>query len=235
VGNIGLDRNWTGHTLAQANLYGYGRLAWQPDLSPEEIAGEWAALSFGVGEAAETVKTMLLKSYPAYEKYNAPFGVCFMVNPNHHYGPSPEGYEFSRWGTYHRADRRAIGIDRTPAGTGYTDQYAPPNAAIFADPASCPEALILFFHRLPYDYIMKNGQTLLQNIYDAHFEGYDEAVGLLELWKALEGRTGGDCYAAVMSRLERQVENAREWRDVINTYFQRKTGILDAKGRKMYD
>ncbi|MDR1971443.1 MAG: alpha-glucuronidase [Treponema sp.] len=235
VGNVGLDGNWTGHTLAQANLYGYGRLAWNPGLGAEEIAGEWAALCFGPGDAAETVKSLLLKSYPAYEKYNAPFGLCFMVNPGIHYGPSPEGYEFSRWGTYHRADREAVGIDRTSAGTGYTEQYAPAKAALFADPSTCPENLILFFHRLRYDYRMKNGQTLLQNIYDTHFEGCDEAEAMLTLWTGLKGRIGGECYDSVLARFERQIENARQWRDVVNTYFWRKTGVGDLKGRKIYD
>jgi alpha-glucuronidase len=231
VGNVGLDQNWTGHPLAQANLYGYGRLAWDPGLSSEVIAHEWSVLTFGDTEVAETIKKILLASYPIYEKYNAPFGICFMVNPGIHYGPSPEGYEFSKWGTYHRADRRSIGIDRTPAGTGYTEQYAPQKAAVFRDPACCPENLILFFHRLPYDYRMKNGETLLQNIYNTHFEGYDEVKAMIDTWMGLKGNLDEGIYASVLSRMERQLENAGEWRDVINTYFRRKTGIPDAKGR----
>ena len=235
VANVGLDRNWTGHTLAQANLYGYGRIAWNPSLSAAEIAREWSILSFGSGGTAETVAGLLLRSYPAFEKYNAPFGVCFMVTPGHHYGPNIEGYEFSRWGTYHRADARAIGIDRTPAGTGYTDQYAGPNARRFADPAACPENLLLFFHRLRYDYRMKNGETLLQNIYDTRFEGYDEVSAMLELWKGLKDSLEPDVYLSVLSRFERQLDNAREWRDQANTYFFRKTGIADNKGRLIYE
>jgi alpha-glucuronidase len=235
VVNTGLDRNWTGHTLAQANLYGYGRITWNPSLSAEEIAREWSELSFGPGDTAEKIAGLLLKSYPAYEKDNAPFGVCFMVTPGLHYGPNIEGYEFSRWGTYHRADAHAIGIDRTPSGTGYTGQYSPRNAAMFADPASCPENLLLFFHRLRYDYAMKNGETLLQNIYDTHFEGCDEAAAMLEEWKCLKGSLPEELYNSVLSRFERQLVNAREWRDQINTYFWRKTGIPDKKGRKIYD
>jgi len=235
VGNVGLDGNWTGHTLAQANLYGYGRISWNPNLSAAEIAREWSVLSFGTGSAAETVADLLLKSYPAYEKYNAPFGVCFMVTPGLHYGPNIEGYEFSRWGTYHRADMHAIGIDRTPSGTGYTGQYAAKNAALFADPARCPENLLLFFHRLRYDYVMKNGETLLQNIYDTHFEGYDEVEAMIEQWKSLKGELAPEVYQSVLSRFERQRANAREWRDQINTYFWRKTGIADRKGRKIYE
>ena len=235
VVNVGRDANWTGHTLAQANLYGYGRMAWNPGLSAKEIAEEWSELSFGPGTVADAVSDIQLASYPAYEKYNAPFGVCFMVTPNSHYGPNIEGYEFSRWGTYHRADARAIGIDRTPAGTGYTDQYSPENAAMFADPARCPENLILFFHRLRYDHKMRNGETLLQNIYDTHFDGYDEVAAMLEKWKGLESSLDKAVHLSVLRRLELQLANAREWRDQINTYFLRKTGTADRRGRKIYE
>jgi alpha-glucuronidase len=234
VANTGMDRNWTGHTLAQANLYGYGRMAWNPNLSAAEIAREWSILSFGDGSAAQTISGILMESYPAYEKYTAPFGVCFMVTPNTHYGPNIEGYEYSRWGTYHRADGHSIGIDRTAAGTGYTEQYMEKTAALFADPSSCPEHLILFFHRLRYDYLMKNGQTLLQNIYDTHFEGYEEAEAMREKWICLQPVLQPDVYQSVLNRFNRQMENAREWRDQINTYFFRKTGIGDQKGRLIY-
>jgi alpha-glucuronidase len=235
VGNTGLDGNWTGHTLAQANFFGYGRLAWNPSLRPHEIADEWSRLTFpGDGSVSRSVAKILLDSYPTYQKYNAPFGVCFMVESGHHYGPNIEAYEFSKWGTYHRADYRAIGVDRTPAGAGYTEQYAPKNAAMFADPATCPEELLLFFHRIPYNYVMKNGKTLLQNIYDAHFEGYDEASGMLDAWIGLKDKLGGAVFESVKARMERQLENARQWRDVVNTYFFRHTGVGDEKGRKIY-
>ena len=234
VVNVGLDRNWTGHSLAQANLYGYGRIAWNPALSAAEIAREWSVLSFGSGVAAKTVAAMLLASYPAYEKYNAPFGVCFMVTPGLHYGPNIEGYEFSSWGTYHHAGAEAIGIDRTGAGTGYTDQYSPQNAARFSGPASCPENLLLFFHRLRYDFIMENGETLLQNIYDTHFEGCDTVESMLRQWQEMQDLLPQAVYTSVLARFERQLANAREWRDQINTYFWRKTGIGDKKGRKIY-
>ena len=235
VVNVGLDNNWTGHTLAQANLYGYGRIAWNPFITAKEIAEEWSVLSFGISMTAWKVTELLLKSYPALEKYSAPFGVCFMVTPGTHYGPNIEGYEFSRWGTYHRADMKSIGIDRTPSGTGYTEQYSKENAAIFSNPSTCPENVILFFHRLRYDYKMKNGKTLLQNIYDTHFEGYDDVAAMLEEWKGLKDSLEKEVYESVLSRFKNQLENAREWRDQINTYFFRKTGISDKKGRKIYE
>jgi alpha-glucuronidase len=234
VGNAGTDQNWTGHTLAQANLYGFARMAWNPALSAGEIAHEWAALSFGHGAAASAIAALLLGSYPTYQKYNAPFGICFMVEPGFHYGPNIEGYEYSRWGTYHRADTQAIGIDRTSAGTGYTTQYAPVVEQRFADPATCPEELLLFFHRLPYGFIMKNGRSLLQNIYDTHFEGYDEVQAMLDQWIALKEQLDQSIYESVKERLEWQRENARQWRDVINSYFYRRTGIDDISGRTIY-
>ena len=235
VGNVGLDNNWTGNTLAQANLYGYGRMIWDPSLSAKEIAEEWSILSFGHGAAAEKVVQLLMGSYQTFEKYNAPFGVGFMVNPGMHYGPNIEGYEFSRWGTYHRADYKAVGIDRTSSGTAYTDQYSPGIAAMLANPETCPERNILFIHRLPYDFKMKNGETLLQNIYNSHFEGHDEVEAMIEEWKSLENLLEKDVYNSVLARFQRQLMNAREWRDQINTYFFRKTGIADKKGRKIYE
>ena len=234
VVNIGLDNNWTGHTLAQANLYGYGRMIWDPSLKASDIAREWCLLSFGSGKTSEIISAILLKSYRTYEKYIAPFGVGFMVTPGSHYGPNIEGYEYSRWGTYHRADTKAIGVDRTSSGTGYTDQYSPSVAAMFANPSSCPDENLLFIHRLPYDFIMKNGESLLQNIYNTHFEGYDEVFALMGEWKKLKDSLEEEVYNSVLSRFERQLSNAREWRDQINTYFFRRSGIGDKKGRQIY-
>ncbi|MDR2601175.1 MAG: alpha-glucuronidase [Spirochaetaceae bacterium] len=236
VANTGLDKNWTGHTLAQANLYGYGRIAWKPDLKALDIAEEWSRLTFGVKQpkTAETVSQILMRSYPAYEKYNAPFGICFMVTPSTHYGPNIEGYEYSKWGTYHRADLHAIGVDRTVRGSGYAALYAPKNAAVFSDPSLCPKEFLLFFHRLPYGRLLANGETLLQNIYDSHFEGVEEAQKMMEDWEALKEAVDGCVYESVLEKFKLQIKNAREWRDQINTYFFRKTGISDAKGRLIY-
>jgi len=114
VSNIGDDENWTGHTLAQANLYGYGRLAWNPDLSAEQIAEEWVRLTFGNdGRVVDVITGMLMDSWPIYEKYTAPLGVGWMVTPHTHYGPDVDGYEYSRWGTYHfcRPERHRGGPD----------------------------------------------------------------------------------------------------------------------------
>jgi len=147
---------------------------------------------------------------------------------------SPDGYEYMKWGTYHRADTKAIGVDRTAKGTGYTAQYDPWLDAFYSNLDSCPENILLFFHRLPYDYRLSSGKTLLQHIYDTHFEGVEDVEGFIKTWGSLKDCLPSPAYESVAGRLQRQLENAKEWRDVVNSYFFRKTGIADEKGRKIY-
>lgn len=236
VSNIGDDENWTGHTLAQANLYGYGRLIWDPELSAEKIAEEWAGLTFGGDERVRrTVTAMLMGSWRTYEKYTAPLGVGWMVTPHTHYGPDVDGYEYSKWGTYHFADRDGIGVDRTAAtGTGYAAQYHAPNAQLYEELHSCPDELLLFFHHVPYAHILQSGETVIQHIYNTHFEGAEEAERLRLQWESLADKIDAERYLHVLSRLEEQAEHAKHWRDVINTYFYRKAGVPDAHGRTIY-
>ncbi|MGG3454688.1 alpha-glucuronidase family glycosyl hydrolase [Paenibacillus rhizolycopersici] len=236
VSNIGSDANWTGHLLAQANLYGYGRLAWNPELSAEGIADEWIRLVFGSDERViQVIRGILMDSWSIYEKYTAPLGIGFMVNPNHHYGPNVDGYEYSMWGTYHFADCRGIGVDRTIAtGTGYTSQYAEPNQSRYETLETCPDELLLFFHHVPYTHVLQSGKTVIQHIYDTHFEGVEQAGKLAELWAGLSGLIEEPLHRQVAERLAEQAEHAKEWRDQINTYFYRKSGIPDQQGRRMY-
>ncbi|WP_041078595.1 alpha-glucuronidase family glycosyl hydrolase [Thermotoga caldifontis] len=235
VSNVGTDPNWTGHDLAQANLYTFGRLAWNPDERVEKIVREWIVLTFGNDEKVmNNIEYMLMKSHRTYEKYTTPFGLGWMVNPNHHYGPNPEGYEYSKWGTYHRANWEAIGVDRTSRGTGFTLQYRSPWREIFDSIETCPEDLLLFFHRVRYDHRLKSGKTLIQAMYDLHFEGVEEVEEFVKKWQELEGRIDPVRYKRVLERLTMQLEHAKEWRDVINTYFYRRTGIPDERGRKIY-
>lgn len=235
VTNTGNDDNWTGHDLAAANLYGFGRLSYDTTLDPEDIADEWLRMTFGKNPPVEnTLHSILMRSWPTYEKYTAPLGVGWMVNPNYHYGPNVDGYEYSRWGCYHRASFDGIGIDRTPTGSDYCHQYAPELAEMFANLETCPEELILFFHHLPYDYRLKSGKTVLQHIYDTHFEGAEEAARFYDEIVSLKPYLDADVYARLEARFAHQKEHACEWRDVINTYFYRKTGVEDAHGRKIY-
>ncbi|BFO16415.1 hypothetical protein SHKM778_28030 [Streptomyces sp. KM77-8] len=141
VSNAGDDRFWTGHPLAQANLYTFGRLAWNPAADPVTILDEWIALTHPEADdrLASGLHTVLDDSWSTYEKYTAPLGVGFMVQPGHHYGPSVDGYEYSPWGTYHFADRDGVGVDRTTTtGTGYTAQYREPWSEVYDSPAPAP-------------------------------------------------------------------------------------------------
>lgn len=235
VTNTGNDENWTGHDFAAANLYGFGRLAFDPDLSSEEIAIEWIRLTFNDNpKVIDNILKMLMMSWPAYEKYNAPLGIGWMVSPMFHYGPDPDGYEYSRWGTYHKADCKGVGMDRSDKGTGYALQYNEPWASIYNDPDKCPDEYKLFFHHMNYDYVLRSGKTIIQHIYDTHFEGAEDVEVMAALWKELEGLVDSEAYLRVTKRLEHQLDNSKEWRDVINSYFYRKTLIEDEKGRKLY-
>lgn len=236
VSNIGDEESWTGHILAQANLYGYGRLIWNPDLTAEEIGVEWTIATFGNDpEVVMGIGRMLMLSWPIYEGYTAPLGVGWMVAPNHHYGPDVDGYEYSRWGTYHFADRDGIGVNRTQAsGTGYTSQYAEPNAALYDSLETCPDELLLFFHHVSYTHKLQSGKTVIQHIYDIHFWGAEEADRLQQQWAGLSGKIDEARFSPIAERLAVQAEHARNWRDIINTYFYRKSGISDAEGRVIY-
>jgi len=235
VSNTGDDPNWTGHALAAANLYGFGRISWDPAADPEELAREWSVLTFGNDpKVTETVTGILMHSRTVYEKYTVPLGIGWMCVPGVHYGPSPDGYEYDRWGTYHRATCREIGVERGPEGTGFSAQYSPALAEIFGNVRTCPEELILFFHRLPYNFVMKDGRTLIQRIYDDHFEGYEEAEALAASWESLEGLVDRSAFENVRDRFREQLQSAREWRDIVNSWFYRLTQIPDGKGRKLY-
>ena len=234
VGNLGDDENYTGHPFAAVNLYGFGRYAWDPHCDPEAVIRRWARMTYRLpGPQEDALVAMLMQSREVYEQYTAPLGLCWMVTPQTHYGPSPEGYEYDLWGTYHRADRNAVGIDRTARGTGYVSQYPDPLRARYASVDTCPEKLLLFFHRLRYDWVMPDGRTLIQRIYDDHFEGCARAEAMAEALDALD--LPEPDRAEARERMARQVENARQWRDVINTFFHRLSGAPDAHGRTIFD
>ncbi len=235
VANTGNDPNWTGHDLAAANLYGFGRLAFDTGLAPEDIAEEWILQTFGYNDKIrETVFNILMASWTTYEKYTSPLGIGWMVKSGSHYGPDVDGYEYDRWGTYHKADHKGIGVDRTKKGTGYCSQYNEPLASLYADRKTCPEELLLFFHRVEYDYVLSSGKTVLQHIYDTHFEGAEEAGQFPEMWRKLKGLVDEDVYQRTLDRFIHQKDHAKEWCDVINSYFYRKTLIPDQYGRPLY-
>ncbi|MFI8212826.1 alpha-glucuronidase [Streptomyces werraensis] len=237
VSNAGDDRFWTGHPLAQANLYAFGRLAWDPAADPRAVLDEWIALTHpgAPDRLAGGLHAILDGSRATYEKYTAPLGVGFMVQPGHHYGPSVDGYEYSPWGTYHFADRDGIGVDRSVAtGTGYAGQYAEPWARLYESPDTCPDELLLFFHHVPYGHVLHSGKTVIQHIYDTHFEGVEEAEEARRVWAGLADLVEPERHTRVTRRFEEQQRSAREWRDQINSYFLRKSGVPDAHGRTIH-
>ena len=232
VTNIGRDESLFGHPFAAANLYCYGKFAWNPGESAEERLRSWARLSYP--EAAEDLaEKLMIPSRGVYERYTATLGLGWMVTPGDHYGPSPSGYEYDRWGTYHRASRDAVGIDRTREGTGYAAQYPPELEARYSDPEICPENLLLFFHRLPYSWRMADGRSLIQRIYDDHFNGAAMTEQMAAVLRELP--LPSPDREEALRRMEAQCRNAREWRDVINTFFHRLSGVEDAHGRMIYD
>jgi alpha-glucuronidase len=234
VSNVGLSPTWLGHDLAMANLYGYGRLAWNPDLTAAQIADEWTRQTFGhEPQVVKTVTGILLDSWPAYERYTGPLGAQTMtdiVGP--HFGPAVEASERNGWGQWHRADEKGIGMDRTVAtGTGFIGQYAPPVAAVYESLNTCPDELLLFMHHVPYTYVLHSGKSVIQHIYDVHYEGAEEASGFCSKWRSLKGLVDDDRYSAVLKHLEYQAGHAVEWRDAINSWFLKTSGIPDEKGR----
>ena len=234
--NTGDDENWTGHDLAGANWYGYGRMSYDNTLTSEEIAKEWIRMVLGNDETAmEAVEKILMMSWLTYEKYTAPLGLTNCCDSSIHNRPDVDAHEFTPWGIYFRANWEAIGVDRSSKGTGFATLYHSPLKEQYETMETCPEELILFFHRLRYDYVLKSGKTMLQHIYDTHFVGVEEVDYMADLWTTLKGKVDDVVYQRVCDRFEFQKEDSRRWRDVINTYFYRRSGVPDNMGRKIYD
>jgi alpha-glucuronidase len=236
VSNVGDDPYWTGHPLAQANLYAFGRLAWDPRLDPAAILDEWIDLTFqGEEKVRLALHAMMDDSWRTYERYTAPLGIGFMVRPGHHYGPDVDGYEYTPWGTYHFADRDGVGVDRTRAtGTGFTGQYPKPWSDRYESLDECPDELLLFFHHVPYTHLLRSGSTVVQHIYDTHFAGAEQVAEIRLRWAELAGVVEPDLHARAAELLDEQLRSAEEWRDQINAYFFRKSGVPDAHGRRIH-
>ena len=234
VANVGMDANWLGHPLAMANLYGFGRLAWNPNLTARTTAERWTRLTFGSDpEVVNTITDMQMASWRIYENYTGPLGSGTLTNiTGPHFGPGIESSERNGWGQWHRADHNGIGMDRTVAtGTGYTAQYSPEVAQMYDSLANTPDELLLFFHHVPYTYKLHSGKTVIQHIYDSHYQGAEEAADLVRSWQRLKGLVDDERYQATLARLEYQSGHAIVWRDAICSWFLRTSGIPDAKGR----
>ena len=227
VANIGKDRNWCGHHFSQANWYAFGRLAWNPDLSSEAIAKEWLEQTFTTNKQFVDVMTMLMQeSREACVKYMMPLGLHHIFKFDHHYGPEPDGFIASyplEWCPvyYHKANKDSIGFDRSHTGTDATSQYRPEIARKYDNIETCPENLLLWFHRVPWTYRMKDGSTLWESL---QFE-YQSGVIIVETIQAtwhnkMRHYVDEQRWREVDERLTDQLQNAREWRDVCLGYFR---------------
>ncbi len=176
---------------------------------------------------------MLMQSWPAYESYTGPLGTQTLTDiTGSHYGPNIESSENNGWGQWHRADKEGIGMDRTVAtGTGYAGQYPPEVAKVYESLATCPDELLLFFHYVPYTYRLHSGKTVIQHIYDSHYQGAAQAAQLVDDWETLKGRIDGRVYDEMRARLVYQAGHAIVWRDAIVQYFLKLSGIPDEQGR----
>jgi alpha-glucuronidase len=234
VANVGLDENWFGNEMSQANLYGFGRLAWNPDLSARAIAEEWTRLTFGGNaDVVRTIADIQMSSWRTYENYTGPLGLQTLTDiTGNHYGVNVEASERNGWGQWHRADAHGVGMDRTVAsGTGYVGQYKPGVSKVFEAAASCPDDLLLFMHHVPYAHVLHDGKTVIQYIYDSHYEGAAAVRQYVKDWAALKGLVDDARYGEVLAQLEYQAGQARVWRDAVTEWFLRESKIADAKGR----
>jgi alpha-glucuronidase len=234
VVNVGMDQDWLGNHLALANLYGFGRLAWNPNLTAQGIAEEWTRLTFGNDPiVVRTISQIQLASWKAYESYTGVLGLQTLTNIlGPHYGPSPESQERNGWGQWIRAEKDGVGMDRTVAsGTGFAGQYSPPVRQLYESQANTPDDLFLFFHHVAYTYKLHSGKTVIQTIYDSHYDGADRAAQFVDEWKSLHSRVDDARYDDVLAQLTYQAGHAVVWRDAINDWFQRISNIPDSKGR----
>jgi alpha-glucuronidase len=234
VSNVGRDPNWFANHLSQANLYGFGRLAWNPDLTARQISDEWTRQTFSFdNQVIETINRIQLTSWRTYENYTGPLGLQTLTDiVGNHYGVSVEASERNGWGQWHRADRTGVGMDRTVAtGTGFIGQYSPAVSKVYESLASMPDELLVFMHHVPYTHKLRSGKAIIQHIYDTHYEGADAVAGWVRDWKALKGRGDDERFEAVLKQLEYQAGQAIVWRDAVTRWFHKTSGIADAKGR----
>ena len=225
VANTGTDRNWTGHPLAQANWYAFGRLAWDHTLSAAAIAEEWTRMTFGREPAVvSTISQLLLGSRETLVNYSMPLGLHHIMAEGYHYGPEPWATHPKRadWSSsyYHQADATGLGAARSASGSNAIAQYAPELAARWGDPDTCPEILLLWFHHIAWDRKMKSGRPLWDELCLRYQQGVDEVRAMRRAWTSLAGKIDAERFTAVSQRLQRQEEDAVIWRDACLLYFQ---------------
>lgn len=225
VANIGSDLNWTGHPFGQSNWYGFGRLAWNPELNSEKIAEEWLQQTFSKdSNFVKMISKIMLQSRESVVKYMTPFGLHHIMATNHHYGPGPWVNDLARpeWNPvyYHKADKNGIGFDRTATGSNALAQYSPEIAQYYGDLKTCPEEYLLWFHHLPWDYKMKNGKILWDNLGIKYQEGVNEVKNMITIWESAKPYVDAERHQEVAQLLNIQLKEAIWWKDACMTYFQ---------------
>jgi alpha-glucuronidase len=241
VSNIGTDTNWCGHDFAQANWYAFGRLAWNDNLRSEQIADEWIKQTFYPSASEKNgsplyssdwrqnflnpVKKLMLESREAAVNYMMPLGFHHIMSANGHYGPGPW------WGPknvrpdwtppyYHQADTNGVGFDRSKTGSDAVSQYREPLASMFNDPATTPDIYLLWFHHLPWNYKMKDGRSLWEDICYHYDKGVQEVREFQKIWDKAEPYVDSFRFNAVQRKLREQCINAVLWKDACLQYFQ---------------
>jgi len=231
VANIGLDRNWCGHTFAQANWYAFGRLAWNNELTSEQIADEWLKLTFSNQKAGweeqflKPVRQMMLQSREAAVNYMMPLGLHHLFAGGHHYGPgpwyAPKGIR-PDWTPkyYHKADTLGIGFDRTSTGSNAVAQYQEPLRSTLADLKTCPEEYLLWFHHVPWTYPMKNGRTLWEELCYRYDDGVRRVHQFQTAWDKVQPFVDEQRFTEVQRKLRIHARDAQIWKDGCLLYFQ---------------
>ncbi len=239
VSNIGLDANWCGHLFAQSNWYAFGRLAWNNQLASEKIADEWIKLTFDkvstdknplsndwTDNFLKPVKKMMMDSREAAVNYSMPLGLHHIMSANEHYGPGPwwaPARMRKDWTPpyFHQADSLGIGFNRTKTGSNAVSQYHEPVASMFNDVNTCPEIYLLWFHHLPWDYKMKNGHTLWDEICYHYNTGLQQVKQFQKTWDTVQPYVDAERFGNVKERLGMQLDNAQLWNDGCVLYFQK--------------
>ena len=242
VSNIGSDVNWCGHTFAQANWYAFGRLAWNNSLSSEQIADEWIKLTFADYSGKidtqnsifsadwqvnflQPVKQMMLNSREAAVNYMMPLGLHHLFAADHHYGPgpwwAPTGVR-KDWTPpyYHKADSIGIGFDRTATGSNAVSQYQEPLQSMFSNSQTCPDIYLLWFHHLPWNFIMKDGQTLWDELCYRYDKGVRQVREFQKTWDQVQRYVDAERFSQVQIKLREQCMNAQVWKDACLLYFR---------------
>jgi alpha-glucuronidase len=226
VANIGEEANWCGSNFAQANWYAFGRMAWNNSLSSKTIADEWIEQTFTSDpQFVSDVSSMMMQSREAVVNYMTPIGLHHLMGWSHHYGPEPwTDFPGARkdWlpKYYHKADSAGIGFDRSSTGSNAVGQYSEPLRSQYDHLSTCPEIYLLWFHHLPWDYRLPNGNKLWDELCYKYSSGVDQVKEFQKTWSRMQGKIDEARYGEIQTKLAIQVKEAIWWRDACLLYFQ---------------